>query len=182
MAEGPSRRVLPKGFPRERLKDMDPATIDNQELEIDPVESFGVMGTVMEVDPEEYRLRVQGLVERPLTFTFDEILELPQVERTVLLICPGYFAYNAKWTGVDLWGLLQKAGLRPEAKRVAIYGADHFVYGFDLKEVKERRMLLAHRVNGVKLPTKHGRPLRLVAEGIYGERWVKYITRIEVLR
>jgi len=180
MAEGPSRRVLLKGFSRERLKDMDPATIDNRELEIDPVESFGVMGTVMEVDMKEYRLRVQGLVKQSLTFTFDEVLELPQVERTVLLICPGYFAYNAKWTGVDLWELLQRAELKPEAKTVAIYGADHFVHGFELQEVKARGMLLAYGVNGIELPIKHGRPLRLVAEGIYGDRWVKYVTVVEV--
>jgi len=180
MARGSSPQILPRGFPRKRLKDMDPATIDNRELEIDPVESFGVMGTVMEVDPKEYRLKVQGLVKQPLIFTLDEVLELPQVERTVLLICPGYFAYNAKWTGVDLWELLQRAGLKPEAKSVAIYGADHFVHGFELQEVKGRGMLLAYRVNGVELPIKHGRPLRLVAEGIYGDRWVKYVTVVEV--
>lgn len=182
MARGSSLQVLPRGFPRERIKDMDPATIDNRELEIDPIESFGVMGTVMEVDPEGYRLRVEGLVERPLEFTFEGVLELPQVERTVLLICPGYFAYNARWQGLDLWRLLKRAGIRPEARRVAIHGADHFVHRFGLEEVRRARMLLAHKVNGLQLPVKHGRPLRLVAEGIYGDRWVKYVIAVEAMR
>jgi len=172
--------ILPKGFPRERIKDMDPAEVDNRELEIDPVESFGVMGTVMEVAEEGYRLQVQGLIERSLEFTFSQLLQLPQVERTVLLICPGYFAFNARWQGIELKEILLRAGVRPEAKEVAFYGADGFLFRFPLKETTG--MLLAHRVNGIPLPVRHGRPLRLVAPGIYGEQWVKYLTRIELRR
>jgi len=175
------RKVLPRGFPRDKLKFMNPAEVDASALEIDPIEGFGVMGTVMDVPVEGYRLKVHGKVGKALDLTLQDLLSLPKEERAVLLICPGFFAYKALWQGVDLLGLLKIAGMADDAKGVRIRGADGFQDTFSPREVEGAKMLLAHGVNGVPLPKKHGFPVRLVAEGLYGERWVKYVTEVEVL-
>lgn len=176
-----AKKKLPKGFPRDRLKDMNPAELDTSDLEVDPLEEFGVMGTVMDLPAEGYRLKVHGAVADPLELAYGEVLALPRRERRVLLICPGFFAFNALWEGVELLYLLHLAGLRGEAKGVKVKGADGFQDAFSLREVEAARMILAHHVNGVELPKRHGFPLRLVAEGLFGERWVKYVTEVEVL-
>ncbi len=89
---------------------MNPAEIDNRNLEIDPLNQFGTMGpTEVAVDLKNYRLKITGEVGRPLSLSYDQILKYPSLTETVLLICPGFFSNNGSWTGVHLRVLLQEA-------------------------------------------------------------------------
>ena len=174
------RQLLPKGFPKAKLLNMNPAEVDNRNLEIDPLNQFGTMGpTTIAIDLKTYRLKVSGKVGRPLSLSYDQILTYPSVTEVVLLICPGFFSINARWTGVHLKDLLREAQIKKEAQYVRISGAGSSV-GIPLKTIQEKRIFLAYQVNGVTLPQKHGFPLRLVYEDAYGSGWVKYVDEVVV--
>jgi sulfoxide reductase catalytic subunit YedY len=176
-----AKQLLPKGFPKNQLLNMNPAEIDNRNLEIDPLNQFGTMGpTDVAVDLKTYRLKVTGKVEHPLSLTYNQVLKYPSLTETVLLICPGFFSNNGRWTGVNLKSLLQEAQVKKEAKYIDIVGANEKRVRISLKELDQRKIFLAYQVNGETLPRKHGFPLRLVYEDAYGSDWVKYVDKIVV--
>ena len=160
----------------------DPAEVDNSKLPITGVEELNPTGAAPDVDIEQYRLEIDGLVETPLSLTYEEVLAYPSVTEVVLLICPGFFADNAEWSGVPVTALLEKAGINPEAKMV-IFKEIAGIYRRELlleDIMGNDSIFLAHTVNGQTLPLKHGYPLRLVAKGVYGGYWVKWVASIEV--
>lgn len=132
-------------------------------------------------DMDSWRLIVEGEVDKPLRLTYTEVLDLPSVERAVLLICPGFFANHGRWTGISIPELLKLAGIRPGVTHVTFtgpegpYGKTHRV---PLSEVLSNTVFIAYKVNETPLPKKHGFPLRLVAEGYYGYDWVKYVYKV----
>jgi sulfoxide reductase catalytic subunit YedY len=176
-----TKKILPKGFSKGELKDMNPAEIDNQNLEIDPLDQFGTMGlTDIAFDLKTYRLKVTGKVKRSLSLSYDQILKYPSLTEMVLLICPGFFSNNGRWTGVNLKNLLQEAQIKKEAQYIDINGAYGKGVRIPLKTINQKRIFLAYRVNGEKLPQKHGFPIRLVYEDAYGYDWVKYVDEVVV--
>jgi sulfoxide reductase catalytic subunit YedY len=176
-----TKKILPKGFKRDELKDMNPAEIDSRNLEIDPLDQFGTMGpTDLVIDLKAYRLKVKGKVKRPLSLSYDEILKYPSITEVVLLICPGFFSNNGRWTGVNLKSLIQEAQIKKEAQYVDISGAHGKNVRIPLKTIDQKKIFLAYRVNGERLPQKHGFPMRLVYEDAYGYDWVKYVGEIIV--
>jgi DMSO/TMAO reductase YedYZ molybdopterin-dependent catalytic subunit len=176
-----AKQLLPKGFPKNKLKTMDPADIDNRNLEIDPLNQFGTMGpTNVAIDVKAYRLKVTGKVGRPLSLSYDQILRYPALTEVVLLICPGFFSINGRWTGVQVHSLLQEAQIKNEAQYVDIKGAGGKSVRIPVKMIQQKKIFLAYRVNGETLPRKHGFPLRLVYEDEYGYSWVKYVDEIVV--
>lgn len=182
-AEG-KRRILPAHLKATDLAQMNPTSIDNRNLAITPIEDFGTMGqTDLAVDPAGWRLIIDGAVEHPLSLSLAELKARPVVERTVLLICPGVFSFNARWTGLSLGALLRQAKPKDEANRVTIRSVGKQwpkVERFSLREVLSDEVFLAYQVNGRDLPRKHGFPLRVVAGEHYGDDWVKYVARITV--
>jgi sulfoxide reductase catalytic subunit YedY len=177
-----TKRILPKGFNRDELKNMNPAEIDARNLEIDPLDKFGTMGPIdFAVDIKTYRLKITGAVESPLSLSYDQILKYPSLTEVVLLICPGFFANNGRWTGVSLKVLLQEAQVKKEAKFLDVKGANEKVVRISLREIDLKKIFLAYRVNGDPLPKKHGFPLRLVYEDVNGSDWVKYVDEVVVL-
>jgi DMSO/TMAO reductase YedYZ molybdopterin-dependent catalytic subunit len=176
-----TKQLLPKGFPKNQLVTMDPANIDNRNLEIDPLKQFGTMGpTDVAIDVKTYRLKVTGKVERPLSLSYDQILEYPSMTETVLLICPAFFSINGRWTGVHVHTLLQEARIKKEAQHVDVNGAGRKSVSIPVKMIQQKKIFLAYEVNGVTLPQKHGFPIRLVYEDEYGSSWVKYVDEIVV--
>jgi len=160
---------------------MNPIDIDNRNLEVDPLDQFGTMGpTDVAIDIKTYRLKLTGKVRRPLLLSYDQILKYPSVTEVVLLICPGFFANNGRWTGIHLRVLLQEAQVKKEAKYIDINGAHGKGVRIPLKAIDQKRIFLAYRVNGEPLPQKHGFPLRLVFEDAYGYDWVKYVDEMVV--
>jgi sulfoxide reductase catalytic subunit YedY len=176
-----AKELLMKGFPKNQMITMNPAEIDNRNLEIDPLEQFGTMGpTDVSVDVKAYRLKISGKVAQPLSLAYDEILKYPSVTETVLLICPGFFANNGRWTGVHLKALLQNAGIENQAKYIDIKGSQEKVVRISREDIHRKKILLAYRVNDQPLPQRHGYPLRLVFEDAYGYDWVKFVDEIAV--
>jgi len=176
------RSVVRKGTDLKELVDKNPAELDTTGLEITPIEKFGVMGLDNhETSLENWRLIVDGDVDEPLSLTYEDILKFPAVEKTVLLICPGIFAYNGSWKGVSINRLLRGAGMKSDAGYVLVRGPQgkyEKVEKFSLSEVRTEEVFLAYQVNGVALPRKHGFPLRVAAKNHHGSEWVKYVFRV----
>jgi len=176
------KEILPKGFSKSKLKDMNPAHVDPRNLDLDPTGKFGTMGpTDIAIDLATYRLKIGGEVDRPLSLTYEDILKLPSITADVLLVCPGYFANYGRWTGVHLKTLLQGTQPKGNALLADIKGGRDKVIRIRLDSIELKKVLLAYRVNGETLPQKHGFPLRLVYEDVYGDEWVKYVDEIVVL-
>jgi len=176
--------ILPKGTERNSLIQKDPETLDTRNLEVTPIEDFETMGiTDYEVDLSKWRLIVEGAVPTPLQLTYEEIKSLPSMEREILLICPGFFAIHGRWKGINMDQLLRKVKAEKGATHVTFYGPEgnyEKVERFPIEDIRKGKIFLAYGVNGKPLPTKHGFPLRIVAEDRYGGEWVKYVYKMTV--
>jgi DMSO/TMAO reductase YedYZ molybdopterin-dependent catalytic subunit len=159
----------------------DPATVDNSDLPITTVEELHTTGSPVELDISTYRLTVEGLVENPLSLNYEGITAHPSVTEVVLLICPHVFYDNAEWTGVPVADILRQAKVKPGAEKVYFEAAGGYRQSLTIEEAMSDGVFLAYEVNGQPLPTEHGYPLRLVARGKYGSRWVKWLTHIKVI-
>lgn len=142
-----------------------------------PNDSFYRIDTaivVPQVDPAEWRLKVTGMVDHPFELTFDELLAMPQVEESVTLQCVsnevgGDLVGNARWQGVPLTALLERAGVQPGATQVVGRSVDGWTGGFPTEAARDGRVaLVAVGMNHEPLPIAHGFPARLVVAGIYG--------------
>ena len=157
-----------------------PADVDNTALPITPVSGLHRTGRTQEYDINTYQLVVDGLVQNPLSLSYEDVLARPQVTELVLLICPGFFWDNAEWTGTPLSLILEEAGILPEAAKVRIVSGGYSTT-LSQEEATADGVFLAYEVNGETLPAEHGYPLRLVARHQYGSKWVKWVERIEVV-
>ena len=158
------------------------------------------------VDPAAWRLEVGGAVERPLTFTLDDLRARPRVELTATMECAGNgrslleprpisqpwlteAVGTARWTGVVLAEVLEEAAPEARAVDVVFAGLDRGIEGeveqryersLPLAEALESGAVLAYEMNGAPLPPQHGFPLRLVVPGWYGMTNVKWLAAITV--
>ena len=134
-----------------------------------------------QVDANAWQLDVKGMVNHPLTFTYDDLLAMPLFEQYVTLACvsndvpsgnrPGLnLVGNALWTGVKLKDVLNNAGIQAGATQVVGRSVDNFTVGFptDWAMAPEREPMIAVGMNGVPLPADHGFPARLIVPGLYG--------------
>jgi DMSO/TMAO reductase YedYZ molybdopterin-dependent catalytic subunit len=174
--------ILPKGTRMDTLVSKNPANLDTRNLDLTPVEAFGTMGlSDHKVDLNRWRLEIGGLVEHPLKLSYAQVTEMPSLKKDVLLICPGVFAYHARWEGVSVAKLLDMAQASPNATHVSFSGPKEGYQKterFPIADILSDKVFLAYGVNGSVLPKKHGFPLRVVAEDYYGGDWVKYVYKI----
>ena len=129
---------------------------------------------VPRVDVSRWRLRVRGMVEKELSYTYDDLLERALVERDITLTCVsnevgGILMGNARWLGVPLQELLDEAGVDPKATQIVGRSVDGWSAGFPTAALRNApNALVAIGMNGEPLPFEHGYPARLVIPGIYG--------------
>ena len=138
------------------------------------------------VDPETWVLTVDGMVDRPLRLSLADLLAMEQVEADVTLQCVsnevgGDLVGTARWQGVLLSELLERAGVQRGAGQVVGVSVDGFTAGFPTSYATDgRSALLALGMNGELLPLEHGFPARLVVPGLYGyvsaTKWLRSIT------
>jgi DMSO/TMAO reductase YedYZ molybdopterin-dependent catalytic subunit len=179
------RRLLPAETELGSLIYEDPAQVDPRNLPITPVSMFGTMGlTEHRVKIDRWRLTIGGSVKKPLCFSLEQLKTMPAIERDVLLVCPGAFAYYARWRGVSLNTILQQAAASTQATHVNVSGPSGELSRterFPMALVRTDKIFLAYGVNNKSLPEKHGFPLRLVAEDSVGSKWIKFVDKIEVV-
>ncbi|MEZ6071179.1 MAG: sulfite oxidase [Pirellulales bacterium] len=204
--QGDDERLVPfEGMPRTGPNSLDWETLTEWITPQDQVFSVQHYGSP-EVAPTEYRLEINGLVDRPRVLTLDAIKELPRREQLMTLECSGNGVskgfmnaiYNSKWTGTPLAPLLDACGVRSEATEVVFFGVDRneetlrkdtprevtvdvpFGRSMSLDDAMRLNTLLAYERNDAPLEPRNGAPLRLIVPGWYGIANVKWLTRIEL--
>jgi DMSO/TMAO reductase YedYZ molybdopterin-dependent catalytic subunit len=129
---------------------------------------------VPQVSPQSWQLRIHGMVDRPMTLTFAELMKRPMVDHDVTLTCVsesvgGGYIGNARWQGALLADLLREAGIQQGATQIVMRDVNGMNLGVATDPVMDgRASLLAIGMNGQPLPQAHGFPVRVVVPGLYG--------------
>jgi DMSO/TMAO reductase YedYZ molybdopterin-dependent catalytic subunit len=160
------------------LVDDDPATVDNSQLPVTPLERMHTISIPRDIDVNTYRFNVSGLVNNPLNLTYEELRAYPHEAHVVLLICPLTFADNPSWGGVPLSAILAAAGVQNEAREIVLQSDDAFEIPLPLELAPD--ILLAYEVDGQPLTPGHGYPLRAVVKGRIGLYWLRWLTGIKI--
>jgi DMSO/TMAO reductase YedYZ molybdopterin-dependent catalytic subunit len=163
--------------------------VKNLSPEITSNDQFYIVSKNIVSDPtvaaNSWQLTIDGMVEHPLTFTYEQVLALPMQSQYETLECisndvGGQYMSNALWQGVRLQDVLLKAGVKPGARKIVFYAVDNYSDSIYLEKAMEPTTLLAVRMNGATLPQEHGFPIRMLVPGIYGMKHCKWLTRIQV--
>ncbi len=143
--------------------------------------------SIPRIDLQEWSLSITGMVERPYTITYADLLDMRMVERDVTLSCVsnrvgGGLVGNARWLGVPLVDVLDRAGVASGAEQLVGRSVDDFTIGFPVEAAYDGRdALVAVGMNGEPLPFEHGFPARLVVAGLYGYvSATKWLSEIEL--
>ena len=186
-----------------------PFSVFNESV-ITPNDAFFVRyhlaGIPLEIDPDTFTVEVKGKVDKPLKLSLAELKAMPSVEIVAVNQCSGnsrgFFEPrvaggqsgngamgNARWKGVPLKAVLDRAGVQKDARQVTFNGLDgpvvdktpDFVKALDLDKARDGEVMLAYAMNGQDLPFLNGYPLRLVVPGYYGTYWMKHLNEITVI-
>ena len=192
MGEGLTRRTQRLLIPRDALA----PTYSRAEISLD----FKANGSIspraadykalLANDFADYRLVIDGLVERPLSLGLAELHTRPSQSQITKHDCVEGWTSIGEWTGVRLETLLDEAGLKPEARYIVFHcfdaltqteDGDRYYESIDLIDARHPQTILAWAMNGETLPVPHGAPLRLRVERQLGYKQAKYIRRIEAV-
>lgn len=129
----------------------------------------------------DWRLKVEGLVARPKTFSLADLKRFPARTQITRHTCEEGWSAIGQWTGVQLARVLEvDAGLLPEARFVTFHCNDNYVDSIDLLDALHPQTLLAYGMNGSDLSVPHGAPVRLRVETQLGYKSMKYVERIVI--
>lgn len=160
----------------------------------------------LDIDPDTFTLEMKGKVDKPLKLSLADIKKMPSVDLVAVNQCSGNSRGflnprvaggqlgngamgNARWKGVPLKAVLDRAGVQSGAKQVVFGGLDgpvsdktpDFAKALDIDHARDGEVMLAYGMNGEYLPVLNGFPLRLVVPGYYGTYWVKHLNEITVI-
>jgi len=160
----------------------------------------------LDIDPAAFSVEIKGKVDKPLKLSLAEIKKMPAVEIVAVNQCSGnsrgFFnprvaggqlgngaMGNARWKGVPLKAVLDRAGVQAGARQVTFNGMDKpvmektpdFIKALDIDHAMSGEVILAYAMNGADLPLLNGFPLRLAVPGYYGTYWVKHLNEITVI-
>jgi DMSO/TMAO reductase YedYZ molybdopterin-dependent catalytic subunit len=144
---------------------------------------YTVAPTMPTFDPVTWRLEIGGLVDKPMTLSYDELRALPRTSQIRNFHCvTGWSVANVHWTGVRLSDLLDRVAPQFSAHGVQFTSAEiPYVDSLTLQQAKLHDVMLAYEMNGKPLPREHGAPVRLVIPEMYGYKNVKWVSRIDLV-
>lgn len=167
---------------------------------------YHLAGIPTEVDLDTFRIAVKGKVNTPLTLSVADLKQLDAIEYVAVNQCSGnsrgFFSPrvaggqlangamgNAKWRGVPLKAVLEKAGVQAGAKQVRFDGLDgpvlpatpKFAKALDVDHAMDGEVMIAYSMNDADLPMLNGYPVRLIVPGYFGTYWVKHLNEITVI-
>ena len=145
-----------------------------------PVLSYG---PTPEIDTSEWKLEIDGLVERTLSFTWDELMAMPQAEWTTDIHCVTRWSkLDTVWQGVWLDDLLTRAGgAKPNATHLLASCYGGYTTNIPLDEIINKQSMIAHTFDGKPLPAEHGGPARLLVPHLYFWKSAKWVNRLTLL-
>jgi DMSO/TMAO reductase YedYZ molybdopterin-dependent catalytic subunit len=133
------------------------------------------------VDLNSYSLQITGLVDKPLSYTYADVLSgHKSYNKLVTLDCVEGWSVKILWEGVLVSDLIDQAGIMPGANTVIFHAYDGYTTSLPLKYIQDNNIMLAYKINGVDLPPERGFPFQLVAEDKWGYKWIKWVTEIEL--
>jgi sulfite dehydrogenase (cytochrome) subunit A len=160
----------------------------------------------LSIDPATFSVEIKGKVDKPMKLSLADIKKMPAIEIVAVNQCSGNSRGlfdprvaggqlangamgNARWRGVPLKAVLDKAGVQQGARQVTFNGLDgpvmektpDFIKALEIDHARDGEVMLAYSMNGADLPWLNGFPLRLVVPGYYGTYWVKHLNEITVI-
>ena len=142
--------------------------------------------TVPRVNADRWQLEIDGMVDKPMTISYRQLMAMPMIERDITLTCVsnevgGGYVGAARWQGVRLADLLDQVGVRSGADQLLSTAVDGFQIGTPMEVVRDGRdAMIAVGMNGKPLPAIHGFPARIVTPGLYGfvsaTKWLTKLT------
>jgi DMSO/TMAO reductase YedYZ molybdopterin-dependent catalytic subunit len=137
------------------------------------------------VDPTLWHLEIDGLVQNPRTYRLEDLTAMAPVEQETTLMCisnglDAGLISNAVWKGIPMRDLIDQVAPLANAMKVRMHGVDNYTDTIPLEKAMDVTTVLAYEMNGVSLPHRHGYPVRAIVPGYFGEKHVKWLTRIEL--
>jgi DMSO/TMAO reductase YedYZ molybdopterin-dependent catalytic subunit len=133
------------------------------------------------VDRQDYRLKISGLVQKPKTYQYEQVINGRQLyKKVVTLNCVEGWSVTILWEGVLVRDLIKEAGPSSKAKVVIFRAHDGYSTSFPIDYIMKNDIIMAHKMNGVTIPPERGFPFELVAEQKWGYKWIKWIEKIEL--
>ena len=144
---------------------------------------YTISGSMPIFDPKTWRLEIGGLVKKPRSFTYDELLALPQAHEVKDFHCvTGWTVRNVRWSGVRFSHLLDQVEPLPEAKAIRFVSLEQpYNDSLTLGQLHLADVMLALEMDGQPLTRPHGSPERVVIPEMYGYKGVKWLTQIELV-
>ena len=144
---------------------------------------YTISGSMPVFDPTSWTLTVDGLVERPVRLTYDDLEKLPAAEQVSTFHCvTGWTVRNVRWRGIRLRHILDLAGPLRSAHALRFVSSEHpYEDSLTMEQALLPDVMLALELDGSLLSRPHGAPLRLVIPEMYGYKGVKWLERIEVV-
>ncbi len=144
-----------------------------------PVLDLGVKPIFFE---KKYRFEVTGLVENPISLTWEELMSLPKSEITADFHCVTRWSkFDVTWGGVLLKDIIDTVKPKPSAKFVIQYGLDGYTTNTPLEALLDKNVILAYELDHEPLPREHGAPVRMIIPSLYGWKGSKFLTKLEFL-
>jgi len=135
---------------------------------------------IQQVNIEEYKLQITGLVKSPLSLSYEEVLENKSYERLITLYCVEGWDATVLWKGVRIMDLLNEAEILNENSIVIFHYVDGYTTSMPLETIKTRDLLLAYSSNGITLPESLGFPFIVIAEDKAGYKWARWVNEVEI--
>lgn len=129
---------------------------------------------------KDWRLKVDGMVARPGSFSLAELKSLPSRTQITHQACEEGWSFIAEWTGLPLAQFLEHVGIHPDARFVFFFTMDDWWDSLDMDDALHPQTLLAYAMNGPEMPVDHGAPLRVKVPRQLGYKSLKYLSRITV--
>ncbi len=149
---------------------------------LDPIANFyenSIKGP-QRVNIKSYRLKVGGLVAKPLSLTYDEVVAKPAESRVIVVHCVEGWDVKVLWEGVPLAALIDEAGAKPSANTVIFRSVDGYSTSLPLAYIRQKNILLGFKMNGLTLPKERGFPFEVAAEDKWGYKWARWVAAIEL--
>jgi len=137
---------------------------------------------IPKIDSRDWKLRVDGLVDRPLEYAYEQLMALPQTQYVRTFSCVTRWSIkDAAWEGLPIRGLVAPAGVKPEAKWVMFHCVDGYTAPVPLEDALGEDALLVLKLNGKPLSAEQGFPARPFIPNLYGWKSAKWLNRIELI-
>ena len=132
------------------------------------------------INVTDYMLKVTGLVENPLEYTYEEVTDdFPSEKKVISLNCVEGWSVKALWEGIPIMELVEAANPDQEAQIIIFHAEDGYTTSLPVDYIEDNNIMLAFKINGITLPKENGFPLQLVAESKWGYKWCKWVEELK---